>query len=115
MLANRISNTFINLTKEAERIHHETTTVHQPIHPGGPAGITRLSDGHYDVGFLLAGTSLERCEFGTLEAAKKGRWKYIGTSNFCGPLFAGMWRKVEWHKQLTGRIKASRLDPGLEG
>jgi hypothetical protein len=59
------------------------------------------------------GWVLEICEFGTIEAAKKGRWKYIGTSNFCGPQFAGMWREIEWHKRLTDQIKQSPLDADL--
>jgi len=28
----------------------------------------------------------------------------MGTSNFCGPQFAGMWRDVAWHHRLTDVI-----------
>jgi hypothetical protein len=43
----------------------------------------------------------ELCEIGVKEAASKGRWLAIATSNFCGPQFVGMWRDIEWHKRLT--------------
>ena len=52
----------------------------------------------------------EICEFGTIEATKTGRWKWIATSNFCGPQFAGMWRDVGWHRRLTGIIKEARVE-----
>ena len=55
----------------------------------------------------------EICAFGTIEAAKQGRWKYIATSNFCGPQFTGMWRDIEWHRKLTGIIKKASLDADL--
>jgi len=47
----------------------------------------------------------EMCEFGTIQAAKTGRWTWIATSNFCGPQFAGMWRDVDRRQRLT-RIKS---------
>jgi hypothetical protein len=55
----------------------------------------------------------EICAFGTIQAAKQGRWKYIATSNFCGPQFIGMWRDIEWHRKLTGIIKKASLDADL--
>jgi hypothetical protein len=55
----------------------------------------------------------EICAFGTIQAAKQGRWKYIATSNFCGPQFNGMWRDIEWHRKLTGIIKKASLDADL--
>ncbi len=57
----------------------------------------------------------ELCELGTIEAAKTGRWKYIATSNFCGPQFVGMWRDVEWHKRLSDIIKTAEIDADLIG
>ena len=57
----------------------------------------------------------ELCELGTKEAAATGRWKYIATSNFCGPQFVGMWRDVEWHKRLTDIIKSAKIDSDLTG
>jgi hypothetical protein len=66
-----------------------------------------------DYPLLEWGWVMELCEYGTLEAIKSGRWKYIGTSNFCGPQFAGMWREKEWHQRLTGRIRTSPLDQDL--
>ena len=55
----------------------------------------------------------ELCELGTREAAATGRWKYIATSNFCGPQFKGMWRDVKWHQTLTDIIKNAKLDSDL--
>jgi hypothetical protein len=55
----------------------------------------------------------EICAFGTIEATKQGRWKYIATSNFCGPQFTGMWRDIEWHRKLTGIIKKASVDADL--
>ena len=55
----------------------------------------------------------EICAFGTIEATKHGRWKYIATSNFCGPQFTGMWRDIEWHRKLTGIIKKASVDADL--
>jgi len=55
----------------------------------------------------------EICAFGTIEASKHGRWKYIATSNFCGPQFTGMWRDIEWHRKLTGIIKKASVDADL--
>ncbi|AHF90410.1 cellulase [Opitutaceae bacterium TAV5] len=38
-----------------------------------------------------------------------GRWAAICTSNFCGPQFRGMWRDVDWHRNLTRKIHAGKL------
>lgn len=57
--------------------------------------------------------NIELCELGVKQAAKKGRWIAIATSNFCGPQFTGMWREVEWHKRMTALIHAAEL-PKLE-
>ncbi len=54
----------------------------------------------------------ELCEYGTLSAVETGCWVGIATSNFCGPQFHGMWRDVEWHQRLTGRIKSGRVGAG---
>ena len=51
----------------------------------------------------------EICAQGTEFAAQTGCWAAMGTSNFCGPQFVGMWRDVDWHQRLTGIIKASPL------
>ena len=50
------------------------------------------------------------CEIGVLAAADTGQWIAIATSNFCGPQFAGMWRDIKWHKNLTDRIKAAKIN-----
>ena len=55
----------------------------------------------------------ELCEYGATEAAKTGRWAGIGTSNFCGPQFEGMWRDKLWHANLTDKIKISPIDSEL--
>ena len=41
----------------------------------------------------------------SVDLAVKHGYKFICTSNFCHPQFKGMWRDVEWHKQITKRIK----------
>ncbi len=55
----------------------------------------------------------ELCALGTITAAKTGMWAAISTSNFCGPQFAGMWRDIQWHQELTGAIRSSRLDNSI--
>jgi hypothetical protein len=47
------------------------------------------------------------CETGVRAASAKGRWVAMGTSNFCGPQFKGMWRDVDWHQRMTGIIHAA--------
>jgi sugar phosphate isomerase/epimerase len=47
---------------------------------------------------------LELNELGVRSAAATGRWAGIATSNFCGPQFVGMWREVQWHRDMTGVI-----------
>lgn len=42
-------------------------------------------------------------------AVETGCWAGMATSNFCGPQFVGMWREKRWHKELTHRIKKSRM------
>lgn len=41
------------------------------------------------------------------EAIATQRWSALATSNFCGPQFPGMWREVDWHRDITARIRAS--------
>ncbi|MCC8197621.1 MAG: cellulase [Tannerellaceae bacterium] len=55
----------------------------------------------------------ELCALGTITAAETGMWAAISTSNFCGPQFVGMWRDIEWHRQLTSVIRSSSLDPSI--
>ena len=55
----------------------------------------------------------ELCRTGTIAAAAAGRWMAMGTSNFCGPQFAGMWRDRPWHQELTQVIRSAPLDAGL--
>jgi hypothetical protein len=49
------------------------------------------------------------CETGVTTAASTARWAAIGSSNFCGPQFRGMWRDVAWHRRMTGVIHNARL------
>ncbi len=37
----------------------------------------------------------------------------MSTSNFCGPQFRGMWRDIDWHRNLTTRVKQASIDPEL--
>jgi hypothetical protein len=53
------------------------------------------------------------CAIGARRAASSGRWLAVATSNFCGPQFAGMWRDVEWHQQLTQQIKSADVASDL--
>lgn len=55
----------------------------------------------------------EACAFGTKQAAGTGKWLAIATSNFCGPQFTGMWRDIEWHKNLTEIIHRSPVEESL--
>lgn len=66
-----------------------------------------------DMPLLDWGWVKEACSFGVRQAAKTGRWAAIATSNFCGPQFVGMWRDIEWHKELTTLIKNSPIDAEL--
>lgn len=50
---------------------------------------------------------LDLNRFGVEVAAKTGCWAGIATSNFCAPQFVGMWREVEWHKEMTQLIHDS--------
>lgn len=54
------------------------------------------------------------CELGVTHAAGTGRWVGMGTSNFCGPQFVGMWRDIAWHRRLTDLIKSSPIDQDLK-
>jgi len=55
----------------------------------------------------------ELCEVGVHTAIATGRWTAMGTSNFCGPQYRGMWRDVAWHRRLTDAIKAAKVDSDL--
>jgi hypothetical protein len=37
----------------------------------------------------------------------------MAASNFCGPQFAGMWRDIEWRREMTRIIKSSDGHRGL--
>jgi hypothetical protein len=54
------------------------------------------------------------CALGARRAAGSGRWVAIATSNFCGPQFRGMWRDVDYHRELTRIIKASPIAEDLQ-
>jgi hypothetical protein len=53
------------------------------------------------------------CEIGVLAAAGTGQWVAIATSNFCGPQFAGMWRDIKWHRNLTDKIKTAKINDAI--
>ncbi|TFW21776.1 cellulase-like family protein [Duganella callida] len=53
------------------------------------------------------------CAQGARHAAGTGRWVAIATSNFCGPQFRGMWRDVDYHRELTRMIKAAPIAADL--
>lgn len=54
----------------------------------------------------------ESCAAGVRHAVSTGRWLAMGTSNFCGPQFTGMWRDIEWHREMTHAIKTAALPQG---
>jgi Sugar-binding cellulase-like len=54
------------------------------------------------------------CALGTETAAGTGRWLAMGTSNFCGPQFTGMWKDTGWHRELTRVIHTSQVDEDLK-
>ncbi len=54
------------------------------------------------------------CALGVTTAAATGQWVAIGTSNFCGPQFKGMWNDIAWHKWLTSLIKNSPVSGALK-
>lgn len=55
----------------------------------------------------------ELCELGVKTSLETGRWMMVATSNFACPQFVGMWRDVNWQKQLTDRIKKHEIAPEL--
>lgn len=52
---------------------------------------------------------LDLNRLGVTMAAATGCWAGMATSNFCGPQFVGMWREKEWHREMTGVIKSSKM------
>lgn len=44
---------------------------------------------------------------GVEHALSTGRWIGVATSNFAGPQFQGVWRDVDYHRELTTLIKAA--------
>jgi hypothetical protein len=55
----------------------------------------------------------DTCALGVSTAAATGQWVAIGTSNFCGPQFKGMWQDIAWHKKMTTLIKNSKISDSL--
>lgn len=55
------------------------------------------------------------CQLGVETALESGRWIMAATSNFAAPQFVGMWRDVEWHKNLTDQMKRTKLANNLVG
>ncbi len=43
-----------------------------------------------------------------VDLAIKHNYKFICTSNFTHPQFKGMWEDIEWHQQITSRIKKGK-------
>lgn len=52
---------------------------------------------------------LDLNRLGVTTAAKTGCWAGMATSNFCGPQFVGMWRELDWHREMTGIIHGSEM------
>jgi hypothetical protein len=64
-----------------------------------------------DSPFLDWGWIKEICAHGVRACLATGRWMAVGTSNFCGPQFAGMWNDAGWHQSLTGAIRGNSAPP----
>ena len=47
----------------------------------------------------------ESAEIGIELALKHSNYKFLCTSNFTHPQFAGMWEDIAWHREMTGMIK----------
>lgn len=56
----------------------------------------------------------ELCALGVSTAAATGQWVAIGSSNFCGPQFVGMWQDVSWHKKVTKMIRSAEINNELQ-
>lgn len=69
------------------------------------ASVNYRDDPRLDWGWIK-----ELCEVGVARALATGRWAALCTSNFCGPQFSGMWSDLDWHRRLTDRIHAGRID-----
>ena len=48
---------------------------------------------------------IELNRLGIEMAVSTGCWAGMATSNFCGPQFKGMWNQIEWHKEMTDKIR----------
>lgn len=46
----------------------------------------------------------------SVDLAIKHNYKFICTSNFTHPQFKGIWEDVEWHQQITSKIKNASLN-----
>lgn len=42
-----------------------------------------------------------------VDAAIELGWRGICSSNFCAPHFPGMWNDLQWHQEVTGRIRGT--------
>lgn len=56
----------------------------------------------------------DTCALGVSTAAATGQWVAIGSSNFCGPQFKGMWTNIAWHKKVTGIIKNAPINEQIK-
>jgi len=74
------------------------------------ASIGALVD-YKDSPFLDWGWIKEICAHGVRACLATGRWMAVGTSNFCGPQFAGMWNDADWHRSLTEAIRGNSAPP----
>lgn len=98
------------LTERIAQIANAARRAHQPLMTTECWGIVDYKDWP----MLPWDWVKELCALGTLSASATGRWVALATSNFCGPQFAGMWRDVAWHRQLTDAIKAGVIDTDLQ-
>ncbi|MDA3872549.1 MAG: cellulase [Kiritimatiellae bacterium] len=93
------------LEQRIDAVCQEATTLGLPLITTECWGIVDYKDWP-----LLEWDWVKECTaHGLRYAAEKGQWLALSTSNFCGPQFVGMWRDVDWHRELTDLIKSSKL------
>lgn len=93
------------LTKGVEFCAEWSRTAHKPLITTECWSVVDYKD----FPLLEWGWIKELCEHGVRTACGTHQWSAMGTSNFCGPQFNGMWRDVAWHRRMTDLIHSTPL------
>lgn len=94
-----------SLTKGVEFCAEWSRTAHKPLITTECWSVVDYKD----FPLLEWGWIKELCEHGVRTACKTHQWSAMGTSNFCGPQFDGMWRDIDWHRRMTDLIHSTPL------